>query len=176
VQGGFDVALGQVHQGQFAERHAVAGGDRVGPDEALVPGLDGRPLDRHAVNRVRAVEEDDRHVGGRGRLQAEQHGRLEGVVPRPDVRQVDDKQVQTPEYVGTRAQAVDRFAVQADDRAAIARVKDVRDADEVLGLAAEAVLRAEQGPEAHAVCCREQVRRVPEPAVDRGLVRHQPDA
>src|SRR5262245_29038161 len=56
------------------------------------------------------------------------------------------------------------------------RVEAAGDADQVLGLAGQAVLRAEQRRQGHARCSRDQVGGVAEPRIDGGRVGDEADA
>ena len=48
-------AFSFVHLGQFADRHAVAGYERVDTDKAFETRLQGRPLQLHPAQRIRPI-------------------------------------------------------------------------------------------------------------------------
>jgi hypothetical protein len=65
-----EVALGVVHLGKFAERHAVTDGHRMKADEAGGARHDGT-FDAHAVDRVNAIEDDKFFLGESGRFEGD---------------------------------------------------------------------------------------------------------
>src|SRR5262245_17021550 len=144
-------------------------------DKALESLLDRRPFDGDAVDWVWPIEQHNRQVSRGRRLQAEQHGRLKGVVPAPDVGQIDDQEVETAQDVVPWPKTLHRVAVKADHWASVLRVKDIGHSDEVLSLPAEPVLRPKDRAEADSVGRDEQVSGMAKLAVHRGRVRHQAD-
>src|SRR5262245_25546811 len=97
----------------------------------------------------------------------------EGVVARAHVLQVEDEGVQPVEHLRRRHASL---AIEAVDREPAGGVPGRLHLHEVLGVAVEAVLRAEQRRQAHRAGRAEQRRGVGELRRDRGAVRDESDA
>ena len=148
--------------------------DRKLPDERGEFGIEQRPLDRLAADRVRPVADDHPHAVAPRRAQAVGHRVDVGVDARAHVLEIDDQQVEAVEH---RRRRFPRVAVQRVDRNAepwmpgMSRFHHV-----VLDVGMESVLRPEQRRECRARQRRQPVRDVTEGAVDRRRVRDQSDA
>jgi hypothetical protein len=133
----------------LADRQAVTDGDGAEPHERRAAVFHRTALDRHATERVRPVEHDDRHLRARRGAQRERHRPDVRVVAAPDVLQIDDEHVDPFQLRRRRRQRLERLAVEARHRNPGARVAAVGDADHVLRLAAHAVLGPEQARRPH---------------------------
>ena len=145
---------------QLADRHAVPHRDRELADERLEARCERRALHVHAVDRVGAVADDDRHAVPRARAQAVGHRVDVGVDARADVLQVDDERVETAQHVRGRLA-----------RLAVERVAPARGAPGRRGAASRSCCPARRsGSRAAARRSRRASRRRPPPA-DRRRAR-----
>ena len=159
---------------QLADRHAVAHGHAIKPDEGFVAGLQGRAFDGDAADRIGPVADDDRDSGTRGGTQAIGNGVYEGVDARADVLDVDHQHVDQREHLLCR---LARLAVQREDRHVAPRILAVRRLDHVvLEVRAESVLRPEDGGQRPVGRCGQAIDNVLEIAVDRGVIGEHADA
>ncbi len=115
-----------------------------GADEGLVAGPRQVALDRHAAERVRAVQDPHLETGGERRFGGPYRGRGIGVVPRANVLQIDEQEVEAGEGGGAGPQRLDAVAVQRHDRRAGPRIGAAVGGDHVLLDAVKAVLGTEQ--------------------------------
>ena len=161
---------------ELPHRHPVANGEVVQPAEALEAGGERRPLHRQAADGVGAVEDDEAEVRLGGRLHAEHHRRLVGVVASAHVLDVEAERVEAFEPSRAGAQRRGGPPVERVGREPGAAVALVRHRRHVLGVAPDAVLRAEEGGEPQRRGRGEHVGRVPQPAVHGGGVADEPHA
>ncbi len=158
---------------QLADREAVAGGQRVEPDERRERRVGNVALDAVAAERIGTIEHD--HADARPR--ALPHGKRqrphEGVVAGPDILEVDDEGVEPGQCLRRRRAPL---AVQAPDLEARDLIAGARDRRVILGGAPEPVLGREEPREPHAAEVSEELGRVGQVARDRRLVGEQAQA
>ena len=157
----------------LAGREAVDVGDRVLADEGVEARLDEGAFDLPAAERVRAVEDHhlDAELGAGAHHQAE--GADEGVGAGADVLDVVDDDVEAAEHL--RGRLAGR-AVDGVDRQAGRLVAAALDLAAGVDVAADAVLRREQGDEVDFGGLEEDVDGALQVAVHPRGVREQADA
>ena len=120
-----------------------------GPEahEGLEPRVDHPALDREAADGIRPIEHQEAPLVFRGGPHGEAHGRKVGVVPAPYVLDVEDQGIEPAQVLIARREGGEILAVEGVLGDAGARIPRVRDFLEILHVAADAVLRAEQRDE-----------------------------
>src|SRR5262249_16616933 len=82
--------------------------------------------------------------GARRRSEHQPRGPDERAVPRPDVGEIDEQEVDRSEVLGARRKVFEAIAVETHDWGGGAGIDGARNTNHVLRLAAPAVLRPEQ--------------------------------
>src|SRR5690606_18035166 len=166
-----DAELRLEEPGQLSYSHAVPYGDAVKADETLFAVIEHRARNVHAINRVRAVENEETNAVVGGCLHRVTHRRDVGIEAGADVLDIEHDCVDTLEHVARRST---HLAIQTEHRDAGATIDAVGD-EFGIEIALVPVLGTEDAREFDVLRFVQQAGGTPPVAVPSGVIADQGD-